>query len=309
MTNMIEADSLRKQFGSKRAVDGVTFSVESGEILGFLGPNGAGKSTTMKMLTGFLSPTSGRAVIGGHDVASEPLEAKRLIGYLPEAGPLYPEMTVAQFLGFVAEIRGLGKAEATAALTRVREICFLDSVWDQTLETLSKGFRQRVGLAQAILHDPPVLILDEPTDGLDPNQKRQVRRLIRGMARDKAIILSTHILEEVEAMCTRIIIINNGRIVVDEPPEALKRRHPDHDALAVRFSGGSGPAIEKLESASALARVEQRDGEWVLHPADGQPLNEWIHAEASRQGWKLESVRPMPVDLDAVFSELTGGAS
>jgi ABC-2 type transport system ATP-binding protein len=302
---MIRAVSLTKDFGSIRAVDRVSFAVEKGEILGFLGPNGAGKSTTMKMLTGFLAPTAGTAEIGGHDIGGEPLAAKRLFGYLPETGPLYPEMTVRQFLRFVADVRGLKGAAAAAALDRVRGICHLDGVWGQPLETLSKGFRQRVGLAQAVLHDPPVLILDEPTDGLDPNQKGEVRRLIRGMAGEKAIILSTHILEEVEAMCTRVSIIDRGRIVVDERPEALKRRHPDHGALEVAFAGDNAPDQARLAEGAPLSGIERVGDEWILRPAGDAPLNEWIHARAAERGWTLRSVRPLPVDLEAVFAKLT----
>jgi ABC-2 type transport system ATP-binding protein len=219
---MLEALSLTKSFGAICAVDNLSFTVAPGEILGFLGPNGAGKSTTMKMLTGFLTPTAGTARIGGHDIRTDALAAKRMFGYLPETGPLYPEMTVAQFLGFVAELRGLAAPARAAAIERSMDLCHLQGVRHQTLETLSKGFRQRVGLAHAVLHDPPYLILDEPTDGLDPNQKREVRKLIAGMAKDKAIILSTHILEEVEALCSRVIIIHQGRIVADSTPAALK---------------------------------------------------------------------------------------
>ena len=228
---MIAAKQLTKDYGTLRAVDGVTFEVKPGDILGFLGPNGAGKSTTMKMITGFLSPTSGTAEVGGHDIRKHPIPAKGLFGYLPESGPLYPEMTAREMLSFAASLRGLSADARKEGLDRVRKICHLDSVWNQTIETLSKGFRQRVGLAQALLHDPPCLILDEPTDGLDPNQKREVRQLIASMASEKAIILSTHILEEVEAMCNRIIIIAGGRLVVDESPEGLRKRYPELNNL------------------------------------------------------------------------------
>ncbi|MDX2111022.1 MAG: ATP-binding cassette domain-containing protein [Verrucomicrobiota bacterium] len=221
---MIRAEALVKDYGSLRAVDKVTFEVKRGEILGFLGPNGAGKSTTMKMISGFLTPTGGTASIGGHDIKQDPLEAKRLLGYLPESGPLYPEMTVLEFLRFIAAIRRLGKVESKAALDRVIAVCHLEKVMHQPIEQLSKGFRQRVGMAQAILHDPLALIMDEPTDGLDPNQKTEVRKLIRSMGQDKAIILSTHILEEVPEVCTRVIIIAAGRIVVDESPAQLAAR-------------------------------------------------------------------------------------
>ena len=225
---MVEVQDLVKDFGSIRAVAGVSFRVHRGDILGFLGPNGAGKSTTMKMIAGFLAPTSGTARIGGYDVRTAPVEVKRRLGYLPESSPSYPEMTVGEFLGFIAEIRRVGDAAARAAsVDRVLDRCSLRDVRHQVIDTLSKGYRQRVGFAQAVLHDPPVLLLDEPTDGLDPNQKREVRRLIADMAADKAIILSTHILEEVEALCTRVIIIARGRVVCDETPATLRARHPE----------------------------------------------------------------------------------
>ncbi|HEV3028676.1 MAG TPA: ATP-binding cassette domain-containing protein [Planctomycetota bacterium] len=222
---MIDVKGLVKAYGSKRAVDGVSFSVRRGEILGFLGPNGAGKSTTMKMITGFLRPDAGTARVDGIDVAQDPVAAKRKLGYLPENAPAYPEMTVAEFLGFIAEVRGFRERSSRQAhVERAISLTHLSSVRNQTIETLSKGFKQRVGFAQALLHDPPVLVLDEPTDGLDPNQKNEVRLLIKSMAVEKAVILSTHILEEVEAICTRVIIISRGRIVADETPRELLAR-------------------------------------------------------------------------------------
>jgi ABC-2 type transport system ATP-binding protein len=223
---MIEVKGLVKHFGALRAVDGVSFAVRRGDILGFLGPNGAGKSTTMKMITGFLRPTAGTAHVNGHDVTAEPVVVKRLTGYLPENAPAYPEMTVGEFLGFVAETRGFRETvEKLARIERVVNLCHLEPVRRQSIETLSKGYKQRVGLAQALLHDPPVLVLDEPTDGLDPNQKHEVRNLIKQMAAEKTVILSTHILEEVEAICNRMIIISRGKVVVDETPEGLRGRH------------------------------------------------------------------------------------
>ncbi len=223
---MIDVQGLVKHYGPIRAVDGVSFKVTRGDILGFLGPNGAGKSTTMKVITGFLRPTAGRAVVGGYDVSVDPVAVKRMVGYLPENAPAYPEMTVDEYLGFIAEVRGYRKeAEARPRIERVVDLCHLAPVRRQSIETLSKGFKQRVGFAQALLHDPPVLVLDEPTDGLDPNQKHEVRNLIKGMAAEKTIILSTHILEEVEAICTRIIIITRGRVVVDATPDELRTRH------------------------------------------------------------------------------------
>jgi ABC-2 type transport system ATP-binding protein len=224
---MIEVKGLVKTYGSKRAVDGVSFTVRRGEILGFLGPNGAGKSTTMKMITGFLRPNAGTATVDGIDVTTDPVAVKRKLGYLPESAPAYPEMTVEEFLGFIAEVRGFrATVEKRARVEHVLGLTHLVSVRKQQIETLSKGYKQRVGFAQALLHDPPALVLDEPTDGLDPNQKNEVRSLIRSMASEKAVILSTHILEEVEAICTRVIIISQGKVVVDETPAQFRARQP-----------------------------------------------------------------------------------
>jgi ABC-2 type transport system ATP-binding protein len=220
---MIKIENLVKTFGATRAVDGISFTVERGEVLGFLGPNGAGKSTTMRMITGFMPPTSGKVSIGGHDVAESPLEAKRLIGYLPENAASYPDMTVQGFLNFVAELRGLEGGARKKAVGRVVELCFLHSVLNQSIDTLSKGYKHRTCLAQALIHDPQVLVMDEPTDGLDPNQKHEVRNLIREIGKEKAIIFSTHILEEVDAACTRAIIIDRGRIVASGTPDELGR--------------------------------------------------------------------------------------
>ena len=253
MTEMVRLDRLAKRFGPVHAVEEVSFTVTRGEVLGFLGPNGAGKSTTMRMLTGFVQPSSGTASVMGHDVAKEPIEARRRIGYLPEGAPLYADMTVAGFLGFVAELRGFaagadrgGRIAAAVARTQLAEVLH------RPIGTLSKGFKRRVGLAQAILHDPPVLVLDEPTDGLDPNQKHEVRRLIRGMATDKAIVVSTHILEEVDALCTRAVVIARGRIVADATPEELRRRSRFHHAVRVTL-----PAQRVVELQGVLAGVPQ----------------------------------------------------
>ena len=224
---MIKVENLVKAFGSKLAVNDVSFAVERGEVLGFLGPNGAGKSTTMRMITGFIPPSSGRITIGGHDMLEDPLPAKRLIGYLPENAPGYADMTVHGFLNFAAELRGLRGDAQTRAVGRAVELCFLQNVLYQTIDTLSKGYKHRTGLAQALVHDPDVLIMDEPTDGLDPNQKHEVRGLIKRMGENKAIIFSTHILEEVEAACTRVIIIDRGRIVANGTPAELKARSPE----------------------------------------------------------------------------------
>jgi ABC-2 type transport system ATP-binding protein len=223
---MIEVKGLVKRYGPIRAVDGVSFVVNRGDILGFLGPNGAGKSTTMKMITGFLRPDAGTATVDGIDVTADPVAVKHKLGYLAESAPAYPEMTVEEFLAFIAAVRGFRNAGAKTAVDRAVALTHLAPVRKQTIETLSKGFKQRVGFAQALLHDPPTLVLDEPTDGLDPNQKNEVRALIKRMAVEKAVILSTHILEEVDAICTRVIIISRGKIVADETPAQLHARQP-----------------------------------------------------------------------------------
>ncbi|MGH7091518.1 MAG: ABC transporter ATP-binding protein, partial [Stellaceae bacterium] len=233
MDAMIDVRHLERRFGPILAVDNVTFAVEKGEVLGFLGPNGAGKSTTMKMITGFLAPTAGTAVVCGADIVDEPIAAKRHIGYLPEGAPCYPDMTPQSFLRFIARIRRYSGNEAQSKIALAIERTQLHSVLAQPIETLSKGFKRRVGLAQALLHDPDVLILDEPTDGLDPNQKHAARTLIREMAPDKAIIVSTHILEEVEAICTRAVIIDQGRIVADGTPADLLARSRFHNAVTI----------------------------------------------------------------------------
>jgi len=239
---MLEIRDLSKHFGPLKAVDGISFRVDRGEVLGFLGPNGAGKSTTMKMATGFLAPSSGTAVICGHDIQEEPLAAKRRFGYLPEGAPAYPDMTPAGFLEFAAEVRGIPTELRAKRVAEVVELVHLDRVLHQRIDTLSKGFKRRVGLAQAILHDPDVLILDEPTDGLDPNQKHEMRLLIKNMSRNKAIVLSTHILEEVEAVCTRAIIIARGKILFDGTPAELAERGP-LDEVFRRITTGTEKAL------------------------------------------------------------------
>ena len=220
---MIKIENLVKTFGAKRAVDGISFNVERGEVVGFLGPNGSGKSTTMRMITGYYAPDGGKVSVGGHDVTESPLETKRLIGYLPENAAAYTDMTVRGFLEFAAELRGLSGGAKRKAVARSVEQCFLSSVLHQSIDTLSKGYRHRTCLAQALIHDPEVLILDEPTDGLDPNQKHEVRNLIKELGRSKAVVFSTHILEEVDAACTRAIIIDRGRIVAQGTPDELGR--------------------------------------------------------------------------------------
>jgi ABC-2 type transport system ATP-binding protein len=253
---MIETKRLRKAFGPIVAVDRLTMTVEKGEVLGFLGPNGAGKSTTMKMVTGFLTPTSGRASVCGHDVGGDTLAAQRTIGYLPEGAPAYPDMTPESFLRFVARVRGLLGRDAKQRIARAAEQVQLHGVMRQPIETLSKGYKRRVGLAQAILHDPPVLILDEPTDGLDPNQKHEVRGLIRSMAGEKCVVLSTHILEEVDAVCTRAVVVARGRIVADETPAKLRARAANHNAVTLEVSGDGGGLVEAIGGLPGVAGVD-----------------------------------------------------
>lgn len=232
---MISVKNLRRTFGSIIAVDDISFDVEKGQVLGFLGPNGAGKSTAMKMLACFLTPDSGTASVCGYDILTDPIAVKRSIGYLAENAPMYGEMTVAGFLNFICDARNINGKDRKHALDRIVPSCSIESVYHQTIETLSKGYRRRVGLAQALIHDPEVLILDEPTDGLDPNQKYEVRRLISNMAKEKCIIISTHILEEVEAVCTRTIIIAKGKMLVDSTPDELKQQY--HGSLEEVFRG------------------------------------------------------------------------
>ena len=254
---MIEVNHLSKYFGETAAVNDISFTVDRGEVLGFLGPNAAGKSTTMRMITGFLTPTSGTAVIGGSDIGKDSLGARRKIGYLPENAPAYPDMTVAGFLGFIAGIRGFSGDDKRALVHETLDRCFLSDVRHQTINTLSKGYKQRVCFAQSILHNPEYLIMDEPTDGLDPNQKHEVRAMIRDMSRDKAIVLSTHILEEVELVCTRVIIIARGRIVANDTPEGLRQRSALHGAicLTVRKEDGKD-LIQGIQELPEIDRSE-----------------------------------------------------
>src|SRR5689334_22308248 len=239
---MIEIEGLTKRFGAMTAVAGLSLSVGKGEVLGFLGPNGAGKSTTMKMVTGYLAPDAGSAKICGYDIERDGLAARKVIGYLPEGAPAYGDMTAGEFLSFIAEVRGISGEAAKNRIRDVVDLTELNSVLNQRIESLSKGFKRRVGLAQAILHDPPVLIMDEPTDGLDPNQKHEVRLLIKSMARDKAIVLSTHILEEVEAVCTRAIIIAKGRVLFDGTPDQLTAQGPIDEVFRRITTGERGVA-------------------------------------------------------------------
>ena len=299
---MIRIENLVKTFGAKRAVDGLSFNVERGEVLGFLGPNGAGKSTTMRMVTGFMPPSSGRVSIGGHDVVESPLQAKRLIGYLPENAASYPDMTVKGFLEFAAELRGLDRSKRKQAVGHVVELCFLQSVLRQSIDTLSKGYKHRTCLAQALIHDPDVLIMDEPTDGLDPNQKHEVRNLIRDLGKKKAIVFSTHILEEVDAACTRAIIIDRGRIVANGTPEELRDMSTLAGAVTLSAHGASA---EKL---AELGRVEDLGGAFRIYPKDKRnaaELARGVVEMVARENWKVEGMYSERGELDEVFRRIT----
>lgn len=316
---MIELKKLCKRFGAIVAVDDLSLGVTPGEVLGFLGPNGAGKSTTMKMVTGFLRPTSGSASVCGHDVQQEPMAAKRRIGYLPEGAPAYPDMTPESYLRFIAQVRGLDGAIRKRRINEVASLVHLEGVMRQPIETLSKGYKRRVGLAQAILHDPDVLILDEPTDGLDPNQKHEVRELIRRMAGGaqpgKLIVLSTHILEEVEAVCTRAVVIARGRVVADQTPAALQSRSRLHNAvtLGVRAPGeGLAAALRQLPSVQAVEELGQRDGSTRLRvfPRGGALIVQEVRELAAARGCAVDEIRVEPGRLDEVFRTITiGGAA
>ena len=310
---MITVENLVKDFGPKRAVNRVSFSVQKGEILGFLGPNGAGKSTTMRMITGFFPPTSGRVVVGGNDISESPIAAKRLIGYLPESAPCYSDMTVHGFLSFAAEMRGLHGGAREQAIQRVVGLCFLESVLHQSVDTLSKGFRHRTCLAQSIIHDPQVLVLDEPTDGLDPNQKHEIRQLLKRFGKDKAIIFSTHILEEVDAVCTRAIIIDHGQVVANGTPAELRSRHDLAGSVSLRVLGTAAETVRaRLHALPAAGRVTV-SGDSGLVTARVFPREKMLHGDlarslaelANREGWKFDELRTEEGRLDDVFRNIT----
>jgi ABC-2 type transport system ATP-binding protein len=308
---MIATEGLTKVFGAKTVVDSVTLQVNRGEVLGFLGPNGAGKSTTMKMITGYLRPTAGRSAICGQDVLDNPIEAKRHLGYLPEGAPLYPDMSPRGFLMFIAAIRGLRGAEKTKRVDQAIAMTQLAEVLAQPIETLSKGFKRRVGLAQALLHDPDVLILDEPTDGLDPNQKHEVRKLIHDIAPTKAIIISTHILEEVEAVCSRAVVIAQGRVIADDTPAGLIARSPRHGAVTLTVAAARAEAVKNaLGSITGVGAVQQgkANGKRVLLTAfakDGADVATAIAERAAAEHWPISNLHTERGDLDSVFRSLT----
>ena len=308
MESTIVVESLRKQFGAFTAVDGISFDVRRGEVVGFLGPNGAGKSTTMRMITGFLAPSGGQIRVDGLDVCKHPTQVKQRIGYLPEGAPAYGEMTVTGFLGFIADIRGYRGAEKQERIQSAIQKANLGSVIHKPIETLSKGFKRRVGLAQAILHDPPILVMDEPTDGLDPNQKHEVRELISEMAQDKAILISTHILEEVNAICDRAVIIAHGRLVFDGTPQALEAMSGQHNAVTITFTGGLPDIAEqRLRALDDVAEVicEQALNRLRVMPGEGLSIAGQVTRLVREEGWEIEEVYVTTGQLDEVFRRIT----
>ncbi len=310
---MIRIENLIKDFGPKRVVSDISFNVERGEVVGFLGPNGAGKSTTMRMITGFIPPTSGRVTVGSHDIVEDPIAAKRLIGYLPENAASYPDMSVHGFLNFAAALRGLSGDQKKRAIGRAVDMCMLDAVLFQSIDTLSKGYRHRTCLAQSLIHDPDVLVLDEPTDGLDPNQKHEVRNLIRELGKTKAVVFSTHILEEVDASCTRAVIIDRGRIVANGNPQQLRAMSPLSGAVTLQLGAQDMERAEaRLASLPGVARVERLQDRVRVYPsekrADGSASGELARAVADlagREGWSLIGLRTEEGHLDEVFRSIT----
>ena len=307
---MIEVSRVTKAYGARTVVDDVTFSVTKGEILGFLGPNGAGKTTTMRILTGFVPPTSGTARVAGFDVQEDPLEVKRRIGYLPEHPPLYREMLVRSFLEFVATIRGVPRNQIGARVDRAIERCGLAPVAGRLIGLLSKGFQQRVGLAQAILHDPDVLILDEPTVGLDPSQIREIRQLIKSFAGEHTVILSTHILAEVTMTCHRVLIINEGRIAAEDTLERLATRGSGRHLVALRLArGGDGAEaqLRQIPGVIAVRREDGPDGAFLIESEPTRDLREEIASRAVSQGWGLLELRPVTLTLEEIFIRIIRG--
>lgn len=312
---MIEIQNLTKRYGKHTVVDELSFRCEPGEVLGFLGPNGAGKSTTMKMVTGFVAPDKGRVSVCGHDVQTDGLAARKRLGYLPEGAPCYAEMSPGTFLSFIADIRGLSGSNRRSKLDEVIERLHLAPVINQSIDTLSKGFRRRVGLAQAILHDPEVLILDEPTDGLDPNQKHEVRELIRSMSADKLIVISTHILEEVEAVCSRAIIIANGKILADDTPHELAMRSRYFNAVRLNIGDKTNldevrSSLDALDSVKSIETDRHQGILTAIAHRDREATYAWRQVTdlVAAKGWSIDGIQLESGRLDEVFREITQAA-
>ncbi len=307
---MIEVQELRKTFGGRVAIDGISFRVEKGEILGFLGPNGAGKTTTMRILTGFIPPTSGTARVAGLDVVEEPREVKRRIGYLPEHPPLYKEMTVISYITFVARIKGVPGSRIRESVASALERCGLQAVAGRLIQNLSKGYQQRVGIAQAIVHSPEVMILDEPTVGLDPRQILKIRNLIRSFHGEKTVILSTHIISEVEKLCDRVAIINEGRIVALDTQVRLAEKLQQSERISVQFGdAGAAPLRQRLELVEGVESVIQEDGapnRFLVEARIGSGIGRRVFERALVEKWPLVEISPVRSTLEEVFLHLTG---
>ncbi|RMG16493.1 MAG: ATP-binding cassette domain-containing protein [Bacteroidetes bacterium] len=304
----IQVQNLTKVYGPQTAVDNISFDVKTGEIIGFLGPNGAGKTTTMKILSCYMAPNSGTVKIGGYDIFEQPEEIKKRIGYLPESNPLYYEMPVLEYLAFVAELQGLSKADIPGRMKAIVRMCGLNREKHKKIGELSKGYKQRVGLAQALIHDPEILILDEPTTGLDPNQIVEIRHLIKEIGQEKTVILSTHILPEVEATCDRILIINRGKIVADGSPDALRRAGEGEEMLTVQISGpGMNEVFEALMKLEGISSVDPLEGEhrYQLASKGGLATREAIFRLCVEKGWVLTEMTPIQTRLEDIFRQLT----
>ena len=307
---MIEVENLTKRYGPTLAVSDVTFQVQKGEILGFLGPNGAGKTTTMRVITGYLPPTAGRVRVAGYDVVEEPLDAKRRTGYLPEAPPVYPDMTVTEYLDFVGRIKGISRRELNSRRDEIEAKCAIKEVRQRQIGKLSKGYRQRVGLAQALIHNPEVLVLDEPTAGLDPKQIIETRQLIKGLAGQHTIILSTHILPEVSKTCQRVVVINAGKIVAVGTPDELTRHLQGFETVLVVVEGGGGEVTDKLQRVAGVSQVEVRDTfdgrvTFEVHAEKGKDVRAELARAVVESGWKLYELRTSGMSLEDIFLKLT----
>jgi ABC-2 type transport system ATP-binding protein len=307
---MIEVENLTKRYGPTVAVSDVTFQAQKGEVLGFLGPNGAGKTTTMRVITGYLPPSEGRVRVAGYDVVDEPLEAKRRTGYLPEAPPVYPDMTVTEYLAFVGRIKGIPRGELNSRLGEVTERCAITEVRHRQIGKLSKGYRQRVGLAQALIHNPEVLVLDEPTAGLDPKQIIETRQLIKGLAGQHTVILSTHILPEVSKTCQRVVVINAGKIVAVGTPDELTRRLQGFETVLLTVEGAEAEVTQKLQRVAGVSAVEPRetsDGRvtYEVHAEKGQDVRAELARAVVESQWKLYELRTSGLSLEDIFLKLT----
>jgi ABC-2 type transport system ATP-binding protein len=307
---LIEVQHLTKRYGPVTAVNDVSFTVERGEILGFLGPNGAGKTTTMRVLTGYMPPSEGKAIVAGYDVFEQPIEAKRRTGYLPETPPLYPDMTVREYLTFVAKIKGVPRKESKARIGEMMQKTRIDDVADRPCGKLSKGYRQRVGLAQALLHNPDVLILDEPTAGLDPKQIIETRQLIKGLAGDHTIILSTHILPEVSQTCQRVVIINKGKVVAVDTPDNLTSRLRGSETMYLQVDAQGADAAAVLQRVAGVTRVAVADTKqeivgFEIDSEKGHDVRRELAAAVVGRGWGLLEMRPMRMSLEEIFLHVT----